>query len=346
MVDTRFFKNNGPFRLQDVAQICGASLKDESKANIEVKDLAPMNTALGGEICFFYDKKKKADAANIKATACVTTEELAQFVPDDVVVLIATSPKLAFLNLNSRFYSLIEKSANISSTARIAPSAILGQNCYIGENVVIEDNVKIGDNCHIEHGVVIKHGCQIGNNCIIGANAVVAYCVMGNDCFVYCGVKIGQDGFGFMMVNGQHKKIPQIGRVIIGNDVEIGANTCVDRGALDDTIIGDGCRIDNLVQIAHGVKLGKGCVIVALAGIAGSCTFGDYVVCGGQTGFADHLNIGSGAQIGAQSGIMRDIGPGAIVMGTPAVPIKDFMRQTSALQKLGIAKLGNTDSVK
>jgi len=136
------------------------------------------------------------------------------------------------------------------------------------------------------------------------------------------------------MIDGQHKRIPQIGRVIIGDDVEIGVNSCVDRGALDDTIIGDGCRIDNLVQIAHNDILGRGCVVVAQTGIAGSCTFGDYVVCGGQTGFADHLTVGSGAQIAAQSGILQNIEPGAVVMGYPAIPIKDFMRQTLTLKKL------------
>ena len=168
----------------------------------------------------------------------------------------------------------------------------------------------------------------------MGVNASVCYTIMGNNCYIFTGARIGQDGFGFQVINGQHKRIPQLGRVIIGNDVEIGANSCVDRGALDDTVIGDGCRVDNLVQIAHNDKLGRGCVIVAQTGIAGSCTFGDYVVCGGQTGFADHLNIGSGAQIGAQSGLLRDVEPGAVMMGYPAIPLKDFMRQVSYLQKL------------
>ena len=134
-------------------------------------------------------------------------------------------------------------------------------------------------------------------------------------------------------MNGHHHRIPQLGRVIIGNDVEIGANTCIDRGALDDTIIGDGSRIDNLVQIAHNDKLGRGCVIVSQVGIAGSCTLGDYVVCGGQVGLADHLHIGNGVQIAAQSGVMRDIEDGAVMMGSPCVPFKDFMRQVAFLQK-------------
>ena len=181
--------------------------------------------------------------------------------------------------------------------------------------------------------MVISHDCQIGHHTRIGNNASIAYAIIGSHCYIYTGARIGQDGFGFQVINGQHHRIPQLGRVIIGNDVEIGANACVDRGALDDTVIGDGSRIDNLVQIAHNDKLGRGCVVVAQVGIAGSCTLGDYVVLGGQVGLADHLNIGSGAQIAAQSGVMRDVEAGSVVMGSPCVPFKDFMRQVAFLQK-------------
>ena len=332
MVDKTFFNNHGPFRLQDIAEICNATLKDASKANVEIKDIATMFNASEGEVCFFYDKKKKEDAAKIKASACVTTEELAGCLPENVAALVTANPKLAFLNLNSRFYSLPRPEANVSVTAKLHRSVMMGDNCFIGEYSVLEEGVKIGNNCYIGHNVVIGRGCIIGDNCRIESGAFISHCIMGNDCYIYSGVRIGSDGFGFLMVEGQHRKIPQLGRVVIGNDVEVGANSCIDRGAVDDTIIGDGCRIDNLVQVAHEVVLGKGCVLVSMVGIAGSCKFGDYVVVGGQTGFADHLNIGSGVQIGAQSGIMRDIEPGAIVMGSPAVPIKDFMRQTSFVQ--------------
>lgn len=334
MVDTTFFKNNGPFTLAQIAEICGAELRDASKAGENIKDIATMANAGAEEICFFYDKKAKAEAAEIKAAACVTIPELEALVPSGVAILVSNNPKLSFLKLNQHFYSEILPRADISRTAKIAPSAKIGQNTFVGEHVVIEENVEIGENCVIEHNAVISRGCKIGNNTRIGAGAQVAYCLMGNGCYVYSGARIGLDGFGFMVINGKHQRIPQVGRVIIGNDVEVGANSCIDRGALDDTVIGDGCRIDNLVQIAHNDKLGRGCVIVSQTGIAGSCTFGDYVVCGGQSGFADHLTIGSGAQIAAQSGLMRDVEPGAIVMGSPAVPIKDFMRQTAMVQKL------------
>jgi UDP-3-O-[3-hydroxymyristoyl] glucosamine N-acyltransferase len=221
----------------------------------------------------------------------------------------------------------------ISPQASIHSTAQIGKNCFVGPHAVIEENVVIGDDCRIESGAVIAQGCRIGHHCRIGSNAYVSYCNMGNDCYIYAGARIGCDGFGFNLKDGRHVRIPQVGRVLIGNDVEIGANACIDRGALDDTVIGDGTRIDNLVQIAHNDVVGRGCVLVAQVGIAGSCTLGDYVVCGGQVGLADHLTIGSGAQIAAQSGAMRDIEPGAVVMGSPTVPFKDFMRQVAFLQR-------------
>lgn len=334
MVDTTFFENKGPFTLQQVAEICDAELKDASKAQVTVNNINTMENAGEQEICFFYDKKAKDKGALIKATACVTTEDLAPFIPENVLILVAKNPKLAFLKLNIEFYREYALKADIASTAKIHPTAIIGQNATIGDFVTIGENVRIGENCVIEPGVVIARGCKIGDNTRIGANASISYTIIGSNCYIYTGARIGQDGFGFMMIDGKHKRIPQVGRVIIGNDVEIGANTCIDRGALDDTVIGDGMRVDNLVQIAHNDKFGNGCVVVAQTGIAGSCNFGDYVVCGGQTGFADHLNIGSGAQIASQSGIMRDIKPGEVVMGYPAVPFKDFMRQVAYIQKL------------
>ena len=298
-----------------------------------IEDIASMETAGEKNICFFYDRKAKEKATKIKAKACITNNDLKSWIPTDVMVLIVADPKLAFLKLNQAMYSEYKTESKIDPKAIISDKASVGENCFIGPNVVIEDDAIVGDNCYIEANSYIGKGCKIGNNCRIGVGAYITYTIMGNDCYVYAGAKLGADGFGFNTIGGKHVRIPQVGRVIVGNDVEIGANSCIDRGALDDTIIGDGCRIDNLVQIAHNDKMGRGCIIVAQTGIAGSCTFGDYVVCGGQTGFADHLIVGSGAQIGAQSGIMRDIEAGTVVMGTPAVPFKDFMRQVSFLQR-------------
>lgn len=333
MVDVRFFKNKGSLSLAQISEICEANLVDMSKKDIKISEMKNMFEAGSGDVCFFYDKKSKEKAANIKATACITTKELADFVSKDTIILVSEDPKLSSLKLNIAFYEEIKNEAKISDKASIHPTAKIGQNCYIGDFSVVGENVEIGDNAVIEPNVVIARGCIIGNNCRIGANASVSYCIMGNNCYIYAGARIGQDGFGFMTIQGQHKRIPQLGKVIIGNDVEVGANTCIDRGALDDTIIGDGTKMDNLVQIAHGDKTGRGCIFVAQGGIAGSVTFGDYVVVGGQVGIADHLTIGSGSKIGSQSGIMKDVAPGEVLLGTPAVAFKDFMKQAVFLQK-------------
>lgn len=333
MADKIFYKFNGPKSISEIVKITNTQLLTEGVEKEQIEQVCSLETAGENDICFFYDKKSKEKAKNIKAKACITTKELSDIIPNEVIKLISDNPKIAFIDLISAFYDEFMPEAKIESTAVISKSAQIGKNCYIGHNVVIEDNVVIGNDCIIEANVVISRGCQIGDRCRIANNASISYCLMGNDCYIYTGARIGQDGFGFSVVNGRHKRIPQVGRVIIGNDVEVGSNACIDRGALDDTIIGDGSRVDNLVQVAHNVKIGKCCILVSQTGIAGSCNFGDYVVCGGQTGFADHLNIGSGAQIAAQSGVMRDIEPGAIMMGTPTVPFKDFMRQVAFLQK-------------
>lgn len=333
MVDKHFYNAKENVTLAQIAEVTSAVLTDTAKANETVSDIATMAQAGAEDICFFYDRKSKEAAAQIKAKACITTQDLQQFLPENVVALLCENPKLAFIKLNEFMYAEKKPTAGIDDSAKIAGSAHIGENCSIGANVVIDENVKIGDNCVIEPNAVIGQGCQIGSNCRIGNNASIAYSIIGDNCYIYTGARIGQDGFGFEMIAGKHHRIPQLGRVIIGNDVEVGANTCIDRGALDDTVIGDGSRIDNLVQIAHNDKLGRGCVIVSQVGIAGSCTLGDYVVLGGQVGLADHLNIGSGAQVAAQSGVMRDIEAGVVMMGSPCVPFKDYMRQVSFLQK-------------
>lgn len=333
MVDKSFYNIKSDITLRLVSEVTGATLLDQSKGSEKIEQISTMKSAQAGDICFFYDRKSKEKAAEIKAKACITTEDLKSFVPENVIVLISDNPKEAFIKLNEFMYAERKPNVGIDSTAKIAAGAKIGKDCYIGPYVVIGENAEIGDNCIIEAHAFIDHDCKIGARCRIGSGAAIAYSLIGNDCYIYSGARIGYDGFGFQLINGQHHRIPQLGRVIIGNDVEIGANSCIDRGALDDTVIGDGTRIDNLVQIAHNDKLGRGCVVVAQVGIAGSCNLGNYVVLGGQVGLADHLNIGDGVQIGAQSGAMRDIEPGAVVMGSPCVPFKDFMRQVAFVQK-------------
>jgi UDP-3-O-[3-hydroxymyristoyl] glucosamine N-acyltransferase len=201
--------------------------------------------------------------------------------------------------------------------------------------VVIQAGAKIGAGSKIGPKSVIGRGVTVGAGAQIGNCVSLECCDIGEGTLIHPGVRIGQRGFGFDMDKEGFIDVPQLGRVIIGKNVEIGANTTIDRGAGPDTIIGDGCKIDNLVQLGHNVELGNNCVLVAQSGVAGSSRLGDYVVLAAQVGVSGHLKIGTGAQIGAQAGVMRDVTAGAKLVGSPAVPVKEFFRMVSETQKLG-----------
>lgn len=218
--------------------------------------------------------------------------------------------------------------ARVSATARIEDGATIEPGAVIGDHVAIGRNTVIGANA------VIADHCQLGRDCRIGPGAVLQYALIGNGVIVHGGAQIGQDGFGFVPGGGGLERVPQLGRVILQDGVEIGANSAVDRGALDDTVIGEGTKIDNLVQIAHNVTIGRYCVIAAHTGVSGSVVIGDGCMLGGGVGIADHITIGSGVQIGAASGVMHDIPDGERWVGAPAMPTKQFFRQLSALRKL------------
>jgi UDP-3-O-[3-hydroxymyristoyl] glucosamine N-acyltransferase len=221
------------------------------------------------------------------------------------------------------------------NSRHVSPSASIGNNCHLGYNVVIEDNVEIGQNCFIDSGCVIKYGVKVGDNVRIGANAYISYSIIGDDVAILPGARLGQDGYGFATHQGVHHKIFHLGRVLVGNDVEIGANATIDRGSINDTIIGDGCKIDNLVQLGHNVVLGKGCLIVAQVGIAGSTKIGNYCALGGQVGVAGHLRIADQVKVAAQSGVIQNIDHNnSVVGGTPAVPIRQWHKQSILLKKL------------
>ena len=230
MVDATFYHKKENVTLADVAEVTSAVLADAGKGGEKITDIATMASATNEDICFFYDHKSKEKAAEMKAKACVTTSDLAQFVPEGVILLTSENPKLAFIKLNEYMYAEHQPEAGVDSTAKIAASAKIGQGCFIGAYAVIGDNVEIGDGCVIEPHVVINHDCKIGAKCRIGSGASISYAHIGNNCYIYSGARIGHDGFGFQFMNGQHHRIPQLGRVIIGNDVEVGANACIDRG--------------------------------------------------------------------------------------------------------------------
>lgn len=333
MADKRFFKKIKGLTLAEIARIGEVVLPNGADEAKEYIDVAAIDKADENEISWAFIPAMREKLKETKAGAVIVPEKFLDLVPNGVIPLVSKDPHRSYGLIASAFYhENIE--AYISDRAFIHETAVIGEGSRIEAGAYIGENVILGKRCDIRANAVIEKGVQLGDDCIVGATATVSHCIAGNKVYIYPGAHIGQDGFGFAMSARGPVKVPQLGRVIIGNDVEIGSGTTVDRGAMGDTEIGDGTRIDNLVQVAHNVKLGKCCVIVSQVGIAGSCEFSDFVVAGGQVGFAGHLKIGAGAQIAAQSGIMNDVPAGSILMGSPAVPRIEFMRQQIALSRL------------
>ena len=334
MVDSRFFENYGPFSLGELAEISGATLADPADSTRIIKGVSTLEKAEANEISFLSNRKYIEAFEKTNAGACVIEQRYHSKAPSGMAVLISNNPYHVFARIATAFYAPYTAPATIAPTASIHKTAIIGKECVIGEYAVIGPYVEIGDHCSIGTGTVIGHGVMMGNHCQIGSHVSISFALIGNNAIIHPGVRIGQDGFGFAFDGKIHFKVPQLGRVLIGHHVEIGANSCIDRGSGGDTMIGDDCKIDNLVQIGHNVELGRGCIIVAMAGIAGSSKLGDFVVVGGQVGISGHLTIGSGAQLAAQAGAIRDVAAKAVVGGTPAVPIKQWHRQSALLSKL------------
>jgi len=341
MTDSRFFHRAGPFKLSELAEISGGMLKDEAHAEVTVNDVAPLYKAGQDDISFLDNRKYVPAFETCTAGACVVHPDLADKAPQGVALILSSEPYRAYAKIAHAFYPQAIATSEISDRATIHETAVIGDDVSIEPGAVICKGVEIGSRTHICANAVLRDGVVVGEDCYIGSNVVLCYTIVGNKCMIHSGASIGQDGFGFAMGPKGHLKVPQLGRVIIHDDVEIGANTTIDRGAGPDTVIGEGCRIDNLVQIGHNVELGRGCVLVAQVGVSGSTRFSDFVVAGGQAGVAGHLKIGPGARIGAQAGIMRDVPAGQTVIGSPGVPAKEYWRQVNAVERL--AKRNKTE---
>lgn len=336
MADQRFFERHGPFTLQELAACSGAELPEGYNADTTYDDVAAIDKAEAGQVSFLDNKKYLEAFKTTSAGACFVHPDMAELAPEGTICLTARNPYKAYALAAQKFYPEKVPSQNDHApTAVIHETAEIGDNCLIEANVVIGANVKIGQSCIIKACAVIDDSVEIGNACIIGANATLSHCILGERVSIYPGVRIGQRGFGFAIDPAGFVSVPQLGRVIIEDDVEIGANTTIDRGAGPDTVIGAGTRLDNLVQIGHNVKIGKNCVMVAQSGVAGSTEIGDFVMIGGQAGVAGHIEIGSGVRIAGQSGVMKSIPAGQQdYMGSPAVPLKQFMKQTATLGRM------------
>jgi UDP-3-O-[3-hydroxymyristoyl] glucosamine N-acyltransferase len=343
MVDSRFFKNHGPFSAGDIAAATGATLVDAGNATRMLKDVSPLDRASENDISFFDNTKYVEQFQRSGAGACFIRSKFIEQAPKSMAILVTEDPYRCYALTAQLFYPAPKTKPGVSANAIIDSSAMLGKDVSISAGVIIGANVKIGDRTHIGPNAVIGDGVTIGDDSSVGAVSSLSHCLVGNRVLIHRGVHIGQDGFGFALGRDGHVKVPQLGRVIVEDDVEIGSNTTIDRGTGPDTTIGEGTKIDNLVMIGHNVQIGKRAVIIGQVGISGSTRIGDGAVLAGQVGIAGHLKIGAGARISAKSGVMGDIPPGTTYGGIPAVPIVDHHRQTIAVQRLAKAKRGSNE---
>jgi UDP-3-O-[3-hydroxymyristoyl] glucosamine N-acyltransferase len=334
MADPRFFDRAGPFTLDALCAVSGAKLLHPAAGKRLYRDVAPLETAGPEDVSFLENRKYIEAFLRSRAGAAFVDEKAAEQAPPGMALLVSKEPYKAYALAARAFYPPAQIIAGRAPSAIIDPAAVVPEDCYIGPNVVVERGVRLGRRCSIGANTVMAAGVEIGDDCRIGANVTLSHCLIGSRVVVHPGVRIGQDGFGFAPDPKAPIKVPQLGRVLVGDDVDIGANTTIDRGSGHDTIIGSGSMIDNLVQIGHNVVLGRCCILAGQVGISGSTKLDDFVMIGGQGGLAGHLHIGKGARIAAKSGLMRDVPAGETVCGSPAVRLSDFMRQTAVLQRL------------
>jgi UDP-3-O-[3-hydroxymyristoyl] glucosamine N-acyltransferase len=344
MADPNFFTPSRQLTVGDIAGFTGASLRDASLGDRVVSRLASLADSDSDALVFLEGKKNAGNLSSLKAAAVLCTEDLQNVIPKGIAVLLTRNPHRDFSAIGRMLFPAAARpepwygETGISPNAIIHPSAVIEAGATVEAGAVIGRGVAVGSGTVISATAVIGANCQVGRDSFISPGVSVQYAFIGNRVYLHPGVRIGQDGFGFVPGARGIEKVPQLGRVIIQDDVEIGANATVDRGSLADTVIGEGTKIDNLVQIAHNVRIGRSCLIAAHCGISGSVTIGDMTMLGGRVGIADHLTIGSRVQIAAASGVMNDIPDGEKWGGLPARPFKQWFREVAALRSIGQPK--------
>ena len=339
MSDPRFFEKSGPFSLIEIANLINGDLSCENKS-ILIEDISTLKFARDNEITFFQDLSYKDDLAKTKARVCLIKKEHKGYAPENIDLIFSSNPYMDFTLISQHFYpneifpkstSSFEKSLSnnsIDHSAVIDPTSIIEEGAVIGANVVIEKNSTISSN------TVIGKGVEIGSNSFIGSNVTITHSIIGNNIIIHQGTSIGQDGFGFAMSHDGHKKIPQVGRVLIKDNVEIGANCSIDRGSIQDTVIKKGTKIDNMVHIAHNCIIGENCIIAGMVGLAGSTTLEDFVVMGAKSGAVGHITIGKGSQIAAKAGVSKTLPPGKTWAGFPIRELDLWKKDLSSIRKL------------
>jgi UDP-3-O-[3-hydroxymyristoyl] glucosamine N-acyltransferase len=337
MPDPRFFEDLGPVTLIELAAVAGAELARPEDGERRIAAVAPLVRAGAGEVSFFADKRYLDDLKQTGAGACFVAPEFADQAPTGCCALVTREPQAAYAAAANRLHRprradardpLVHPEAVIEDGVSLAPGVAVGAGAHIGRGTMIGAYTVIGP------GVAIGRGCSIGSHVTIG------FALIGDRVSILSGAVIGEPGFGVTVGQGRTVDVPQLGRVILQDNVSIGACSCIDRGAWDDTVIGENTKIDNLVQVAHNVRLGRNCLLAAHTGISGSVVAGDGVQFGGRAGIADHVKIGDRAKVAAAAGVMKDIAPGEMVAGLPAKPVRQHMREVAWLGKMAQRREG------
>ena len=337
--DAFFFSAPAPAPLGEIAQRVNGTLP-RGGAQLMIENVAPIPTAGPRDLTFLHNRKYLSQIAGCRAGACLIGAAHVEKLPDHIMPCLVAEPYSAWARILAHLYpqaTSLARSARLSVTDTPPVQALpdgVEDGCILEPGVRIGDGAQIGRGSFVGANAVIGPQCRIGRHSAIGANCVVQYALLGDRVTLHPGCLVGQDGFGVAMGASRHRKVPQIGRVIIQDDVEIGAGTTIDRGALGDTVIGSGTWIDNQVQIGHNTQIGRHCVIVAQVGIAGSCKIGDFVAIGGQAGLKGHITIGDGAQIAAASAVGTHVPARASYGGVPAQAVANWMREITLLRRL------------
>lgn len=328
--DPRFFQRTGPHSIKAIAALVGA----ETAASRLIHGIAPLQSAGPDDVSFLDNKRYAPLLAETKAGAVILHPDFTAKVPAGCIALATPEPYVGWARVSALFFPFPEPRAGVHASAIIDPTANIDPEAEIGPGAVIAAGASVGAGTSIGALAYIGPGAVIGRDCRIHAQATVSHAILGNRVTIFPGARIGQDGFGFAISKTGFTPVPQLGRVLIGDGAEIGANTTIDRGSAQDTVIGPGVHIDNLVQIGHNVNIGANAVIIAQAGVSGSTQIGPGAMIAAQAGLTGHLTIGAGARIGAQSGVMQDVPAGEEVLGSPAQGSKNFLREVITLRKL------------